>query len=129
MGFNRIEAKIRAKTSIRQGKPNAMRVSMVYLLLTSLLTSLLMSALRFDLPELLYYYAQRGYEPDEILSILWSQNAGQIGLSWAMSLVLGIYTMIMALAMSPILSGWPETRTLAIPICLTALSSSGGCCG
>ena len=39
-----------------------------------------MSALRFDLPELLYYYAQRGYEPDEILSILWSQNAGQIGL-------------------------------------------------
>ena len=55
MGFNRIEAKIRAKTSIRQGKPNAMRVSMVYLLLTSLLTSLLMSALRFDLPELLYY--------------------------------------------------------------------------
>lgn len=95
MGFNRIEAKIRAKTSIRQGKPNAMRVSTVYLLLTSLLTSLLMSALRFDLPELLYYYAQRGYEPEEILSILWSQNAGQIGLSWAMSLVLGIYTMIM----------------------------------
>lgn len=95
MGFNRIEAKIRAKTSIRLGKPSALRVSLVYLTLTTLLSSVI-QAFQFDILEPLYYYLQRGYEMEEILNILWSQHGQQIALQRAIGLVLGLYTTVMS---------------------------------
>ena len=95
MGFNRIEAKIRAKTSIRLGKPSALRVSLVYLVLTALLSSVI-RAFGLDLWEPLLYYIQRGYEMEEILNIIWSQYSGQIMLQRAIGLVLGLYTTVMS---------------------------------
>ena len=45
MGFNRMEAKVAAKTSMRLTRPSVMLVTLVYLLLTTILTLVLLNLL------------------------------------------------------------------------------------
>lgn len=98
MGFNRIEAKVRAKTSIRQGQPSAMKVTLVFLLLTSLL-SMVVEYLTFDPADVIGGLFSLGYGVDELEEILrytWFHYAGQIGIYLAVSAVLGIYKTVMS---------------------------------
>lgn len=94
MGFNRIEAKVRAKNSIRQGIPSPLRVTFVFLLLTSLLR-MVVEYLTFDPMDVITYLYQWGYQPEEILNYVWSRYADQILICSAVGLVLGIYTSLM----------------------------------
>lgn len=95
MMFNRIEAKFKAKASIRQARPNPMVVTLVFLLLTSLLSTVV-ERLIFDPGELirtlLYQY---GYQVEEIVPYLLDTYAAKLGILEAVSFVLGIYTTVM----------------------------------
>lgn len=97
MGFNRIEAKFRAKVSIRQGQPNVMKVALVYLLLTSLL-SMVVNYFVFDPRDVireLYYYGYGAEDSLDILNYVWGLYASQIGLFSLVSFALSIYSTIM----------------------------------
>ena len=96
MGFNRIEAKFRAKTSIRQARPSPMRVTLVFLLLTSLLSTLV-RYLTFAPMEIIdyFYYYQGSYSPEMIWAYIWNTYANQILTYLGISFVLGIYTTVM----------------------------------
>lgn len=99
MIFNRIEAKFRAKTSIRQAQPGVMKVTLVFLLLTTVL-SMVVNYLVEDPRDILWELAGYGYEIEEILDYLqleyvWSRYVGQAVLAGLVSLVLGIYTTVM----------------------------------
>lgn len=95
MGFNRIEAKFRAKASIRRAEQSPYQVSLVYLLLTTLVSQLV-GLLISDPMDTVLYYIQWGYEVEEILSYVWATLSGQIALYAAISVVLSVYTTIMS---------------------------------
>lgn len=95
MGFNRIEAKLRAKSSIRRAEQSPYRVSLVYLLLTTLVSQVV-GLLISDPMDTVLYYATWGYGVEEILSYVWATLSGQIVLYIAISVVLSVYRTIMS---------------------------------
>lgn len=97
MGFNRIEAKFRAKESIRQEQPGVMKVALVYLLLTSLLSTMVNYFVfdPLDAIQELYYYGYRAEDSLDILNYVWDLYANQIGLFSLVSFALSIYSTIM----------------------------------
>lgn len=96
MGFNRIEAKVRAKTSIRQAQPSAMRVTLVFLMLTTVL-SMVIGYLTFDPTDVIWeLVAVLRYQVDEAVEYVWRNYANQIWLYLAINVALGIYTTVMS---------------------------------
>lgn len=95
MGFNRIDAKFRAKAAIRQATYSPYKVSLVYLLLTSLVSQLV-GLLISDPADTILYYAQWGYDVDVILNYVWTELSGQIILYAAISVLLSIYGTVMS---------------------------------
>lgn len=95
MGFNRIEAKFRAKSSIRQAEQSPYRVSLVYLLLTTLVSQVVGWLISAPMDTLLYYL-EWGYGVEDILNYLWATLSGQVVLYAAISILLSVYSTIMS---------------------------------
>ncbi|MDE6108041.1 MAG: DUF975 family protein, partial [Oscillospiraceae bacterium] len=91
-----IEAKVRDKTSIRQAQHSAMRVTLVFLLLTTVL-SMVVGYLTFDPMDVIWeLVAVLRYQVDEAVEYVWKNYANQIWLYMAINAVLGIYTTVMS---------------------------------
>lgn len=95
IGFNRQEAKIRAKTSMRLGSPNPMWVTLVFLLLTELVSALV-GRLGTGIADDMGYYVMWGYDAEEILRFVWNEYSTRILTMLALSPVMGIYTALMS---------------------------------
>ncbi|MEG0597600.1 MAG: DUF975 family protein [Oscillospiraceae bacterium] len=97
MNFNRYETKMRAKEAIRQTKPKAMWVTLIYLLLTSLVTMVLgfltpNPALQMVQMEL----ANGGSLPPEAMTDLLLQSvAPAFGIGLFFSILVGLFSMVM----------------------------------
>lgn len=94
IGFNRQEAKIRARTSMRLTRPSALWVTLVFLLLTEVISALI-GRLGTGVVEDVGYYVMWGYDPMEILRVIWNDYSSRILALVAVSPVMGIYTAVM----------------------------------
>lgn len=99
MIFNRIEAKFRAKTSIRQAQPGVMKVTLVFLLLTTVLSTVV-NYLVTEPSDIFWELVGYGYEIEEILDYLQleyvlSRYISQAALAGLVSLVLSVYSTVM----------------------------------
>lgn len=95
MYFNRIEAKMMAKASMRQARPNPMLVTLVYMLLSSVITVLIPRLMGDPFNEMTGYLMM-GYEPAEVFEYVVMGNVTAIALFCAVSLLLEVYSTIMA---------------------------------
>lgn len=94
IGFNRLEAKIRARTSMRLARPNAMLVTLVFLLLTEILSSII-GLLGAGILENMSYYVLWRYDPEDILRVIWNEYSTRIMVMLAASPLLSLYTTVM----------------------------------
>ncbi len=102
MFFNRMEAKMRARVSMRQAKPNVMLVGLVYVLATvgvaTVINRLIVSN-SFDIFTF-YTYLQAGYDPTDIFNFMVTNLVGVGFLSTIASLVVSIYTIVVAVGLT-----------------------------
>ncbi len=93
-GFDRFEAKMRAKESMRLCRPSPLLVSLVYLLLTTGV-SLVVGRLIFDPSSFILSYLEMAYPLEEILAVLLDSYASQMVVAALVSLILEIYFVVM----------------------------------
>lgn len=94
MGFNRFEAKMAAKNSMRQAHPHPMLVALVFVLLTGVLTSIVLNLVNNPWSEAMGYLA-RGYDPEEVFRYVFLRGTGRIGIFFVLELLLNLYTTVM----------------------------------
>lgn len=90
MGFNRYEAKMAAKNSMRQARPNPLLVTMVYVLLTTGVSLLVTWATGNPINEAVDYLYQ-GYDWDTVFHYVFIQGAPFVGIYSLSQLVLKLY--------------------------------------
>lgn len=94
MYFNRIEAKLTAKASMRRANPSPILVSLVYLLLTGVLTTVIPRLLG-DPMSRMAEYLMMGYEPEEVFEYVVMGNLAGVALFGVVSLLLDLYSTLM----------------------------------
>ena len=94
MYFNRIEAKLTAKASMRRANPSPILVSLVYILLTGVLTTVLPRLLG-DPVNQMAEYLMMGYGPEEVFEYVVLGNVAGVALFGVVSLLLDLYSALM----------------------------------
>lgn len=95
MYFNRIEAKLTARASMRRARPSPILVSLVYLLLTGVLTAVIPRLLGDPFNEMAEYLMM-GYGPEEVFEYVVLGNVAGVALFGVVSLLLDIYSTLMS---------------------------------
>lgn len=93
MGFNRIEAKMRAKASIKGAYPHPALVTLVYVLLTTVLTSVIMMFVDNPFQTAYLYLLDGLYAPEEIFRVIFT--AGRVALYLVLEILISLYTCVM----------------------------------
>lgn len=102
MFFNRMEAKMRARASMRQAKPNVMLVGLVYVLATvgvATVVDYLVASNSFDIFTF-YTYLQAGYDPTDILNFMMTNVVGGGVLASIVSAVVSLYTIVVVVGLT-----------------------------
>lgn len=94
MRFDRAAAKQAARASMRVNKPNSMVVTLVYLLLTGVLSSLVMFFI-YNPAAAIQEYMLWGYDPEEVMDFVFLEHAGDLALAAVAQVILGIYGIFM----------------------------------
>lgn len=94
MYFNRIEAKLTAKASMRRANPSPILVSLVYILLTGVLTAVVPRLLG-DPVNQMAEYLMMGYGPEEVFEYVVLGNVAGVALFGVVSLLLDLYSTLM----------------------------------
>lgn len=89
MGYNRPEAKWLARDAMRGAYPHPMLVSLVYILMTSVLSTIIMNYVTDPFQVAYYYLTQTSYEVEEILSAIFTPS--QIMIILLMELLINLY--------------------------------------
>ncbi|WP_186564929.1 DUF975 family protein [Lawsonibacter celer] len=93
MGFNRPEAKMRARASIRGTYPHPALVTLIYFLLTTVLTNVIMAFVS-DPFQTAYLYLMDGvYAPERIFQTIFTP--GRVGLYLVLQILISLYTCVM----------------------------------
>ena len=95
MYFNRVEAKLTAKVSMRQANPSPILVSLVYLLLTGVLT-VVIPRLLGDPFSAMTEYLMMGYAPEEVFEYVVMGNVAGVALFGVVSVLLELYSTLMS---------------------------------
>ena len=95
MGFNRIEAKVAAKTSMRLTRPSVMLVTLVHLLLTTVLTLVLLNLIYNPLADIYVHVEIRNYELEETLEYILQTHFSGVVIFSLLYLFLQIYSSVM----------------------------------
>lgn len=98
-GFDRFEAKMRAKESMRLCRPSPLLVTLVYLLLTTGV-SILVGRLIFDPSSFVLSYLLMDYPLEEILDVLFVNYVPQMAVAALVSFVLELYSIVMGFGYS-----------------------------
>ena len=93
MGFNRYEAKMRAKSCMRGAYPHPALVTLIFILLTSVLTSVVMWFVSNPFTLAYWYLLDGVYDPEYIFRML--LTSGRVGLYVVLQLLLSLYTSVM----------------------------------
>lgn len=96
MVFDRVEAKLRAKESIRSTRPGPVLVTLVYLLLTSGVAALLDLFISNPFDEAIEYYYQWGYSWQEVVEYVMSTSRGVLVIYGIVNLLLLLYRAVMS---------------------------------
>ncbi len=94
MGFDRFDAKMRAKESMRQNRPSPLLVTLVYLLLTTGL-SWLIGRLVFDPSTFIMEYFEWGYSMEEILEYLYLDYMPEMMVAAGVGMMFSLYSWVM----------------------------------
>lgn len=94
MYFNRIEAKLTARVSMRQANPSPILVSLVYILLTGVLTAVVPRLLGDPVSQMTEYLMM-GYGPEEVFEYVVLGNVAGIALFGVVSVLLDLYSTLM----------------------------------
>lgn len=94
MYFNRIEAKLTARASMRQANPSPILVTLVYILLTGVLTAVIPRLLG-DPMSRMAEYLMMGYGPEEVFEYVVLGNVAGVALFGVVSLLLDLYSTLM----------------------------------
>lgn len=95
MYFNRIEAKLTARVSMRQANPSPILVSLVYILLTGVLTAVVPRLLGDPVSQMTEYLMM-GYGPEEVFEYVVLGNVAGIALFGVVSVLLDLYSTLMS---------------------------------
>lgn len=95
MYFNRIEAKLTAKASMRQANPSPILVTLVYILLTGVLTAVIPRLLGDPMSQMAEYLMM-GYGPEEVFEYVVLSNVAGVALFGVVSLLLDLYSTLMS---------------------------------
>ncbi len=90
MYFNRYEAKLAAKASMKQAQPSYMVVMLVYLLLTTGLTQLVMSLVGVPWASAMTYL-QQGYTPEKVFDYVILQQMDRVAIAGGAELLLDLF--------------------------------------
>lgn len=96
MVFHRIEAKYAAKNCMRQAQPNVMLVTLVFFLLTTIVSQAVTRLLGDPLTEMVDYLTM-GYDWDEVFDYVVLRNLGNMGIFALASILLKLYSSVMNL--------------------------------
>lgn len=94
MYFNRIEAKLTARLSMRQADPSPILVSLVYILLTGVLTAVIPRLLGDPMSQMAEYLMM-GYGMEEVIDYVVMGNLAGVALFGVVSLLLDLYSTLM----------------------------------
>lgn len=94
MYFNRIEAKLAARNSMRWANPSPVLVSLMYLLLTGVLTVVIPRLLGDPVNEMTEYLVM-GYAPEEVFQYVVMENMAGVALFCVVSVLLDLYSTLM----------------------------------
>lgn len=94
MNFNRMEAKMSARNSMRWARPSPILVSLVYLLLAGVLTTAIPRLLGDPFTEMAEYLMM-GYTPEEVFEYVVLGNLAGAALFAVVSLLLDLYSTLM----------------------------------
>lgn len=95
MGFNRMEAKVAAKTSMRLTRPSVMLVTLVYLLLTTILTLVLLNLLYNPMTDFIIHVEYRNYRVEETMAYILQTHFAGVVIFSLLYLLLRLYTSVM----------------------------------
>lgn len=93
MGYNRQEAKWLARDAMRGTRPNPMLVTLVYLLLTAVLGSIVLSYVAAPFEAAYFYLTETTYSVDEIITSIFTGE--RLGLILLMEFLLSLYNWVM----------------------------------
>ncbi len=93
MGFNRPEAKLRARGVMRGAYPHPMLVTLVYLLLTAGVSSVIMGVVNDPFSMFYLYMLEGRYEAETVFRHVFTP--GRLGLFLALELLLALYSFVM----------------------------------
>lgn len=99
MYFNRYEAKLAAKASMKQAQPSYIIVMVVYLLLTTGLTQLVMTLVGVPWANAVIYL-QQGYTPQEIFDYVILQQMDRVAIAGAAELVLELFCVVVGFGLT-----------------------------
>lgn len=95
MGFNRLEAKLQAKGSMRSAYPHPMLITLVYFLATTVLVGVIQFVVNNPFNNL-YTYLMQGYSVDEVYSYYYTLMAGGRGALFVfMGILMSLYSAVM----------------------------------
>lgn len=94
MGFNRMQAKMAARNSMRQARPNPLWVTLVFILLTTGVNGVALRIVGDPFVDAMQYLAW-GYGGEEVFRYVFLGNLGGVGLFFALRLVLELYGAVM----------------------------------
>lgn len=95
MGFNRLDAKLQAKASMRGAYPHPMLITLVYVLATTVLVGVIQFLVNNPFSNM-YTYLMQGYTTEEIYDYYFALVAGGRGaLFFFMGILLTLYTAVM----------------------------------
>ncbi len=93
MGYNRQEAKWLARDAMRGARPNPMLVTLVYLLLTGVLGSIVLSYVAAPFEAAYFYLTETTYSVEEIMTSIFTFS--RLGLIFLMQFLLSLYNWVM----------------------------------
>lgn len=83
-----------ARNSMRQTRPSAILVTLVYFLLTTLLLRVILAAVGSPWVDTLYYL-EMGYDAEEVINYVFIQGPGRIAMFGLVSLLVSLYETVM----------------------------------
>jgi len=95
MEFNRIHAKRAAKQSIAGAEPSPLLVTLIFLLLTTGISTIIGQFVTDPFSEAVEYIYQWGYDPEEVLEYVWDSSSQTFGLYSLISLLFSLYSAAM----------------------------------
>lgn len=95
MEFNRLEAKLEARKSMRSNQPSPMLVTLVYLVLIMVVTGLVHRLTSSPLAEMAQYLYM-GYEVDEVIRYVAAGNPAGMAIFGAGALLIALYRVLMS---------------------------------